>query len=266
MAVSQNGYSANDINATSTRQIPGTSRKVRVRKGPAGDLLLWVAAQFDARVEDIDPGQLDDWGYAERPIRGGTQLSNHSSGTAIDLNATRHPLGTPPLASFSATQVATIRAIIRATNGCVRWGGDYSGRTDPMHFEIVASESRCADVLMHLTAARKPSPPKEEEMAGHFIDHEYPASDSRQYHHRAIQTSVDSAVVMGGTWFELSAGYHDIEDLNLYFNKIQAPIHMDKITKDQPYQWKVPEVCDSISFDYVCTGPSSSLMIYGSKQ
>jgi hypothetical protein len=76
----------------------------------------------------------------------------------------------------------------------------------------------------------------EEEMAGHFIDHEYPASTDRQFHHRAIQTSVDSAVVMGGTWFELSAGYHDITDLNLYFNKFQAPIHMDRIAKDQPYQ------------------------------
>jgi hypothetical protein len=266
MAVSQNGYPANDINLTSSRQIPGTSRKVRVRKGAAGDLLLWVAGQFDARVEDIDPGQLDDWGYAERPIRGGTQLSNHASGTAIDLNATRHPLGSAPLATFSAAQVATIRSIVNATKGCVRWGGDYTGRQDPMHFEIVASEARCATVLAALTTNTPKPSPQEEEMAGHFIDHEYPASADRQFHHRAIQTSVDSAVVMGGVWFELSAGYHDITDLNLYFNKFQAPIHMDKITKDQPYQWKVPEGCDSISFDYICTGPSSSLMIYGSKQ
>jgi len=265
MAVSQNGYPANDINLTSSRQIPGTNRKIRVRKGPAGDLLLWVAAQFDARVEDIDPGQLDDWGYAERPIRGGTELSNHSSGTAVDLNATRHPLGTPPLKTFSAAQVATIRSIVNATKGCVRWGGDYTGRQDPMHFEVVAPESRCAAVLASLTTAPKPSP-QEDEMAGHFIDHEYPASDVRQFHHRAIQTAVDSAVVIGGVWFELSSGYHDLEDVNVYFNKYQAPIHMDRITKDQPYQWKVPEGCDSISFDYLCTGPSSSLMIYGSKK
>lgn len=266
MAVSQNGYPANDINLTSSRQIPGTSRKVRVRKGAAGDLLLWVAGQFDARVEDIDPGTLDDWGYAERPIRGGTQLSNHSSGTAIDLNATRHPLGTAPLATFSAAQVATIRDIVRATRGCVRWGGDYSGRQDPMHFEIISPESRCADVLAFLTATTPKPSHQEDEMAGHFIDHEYPASTERQFHHRAIQTAVDSAVVIGGVWFELSAGYHDLEDVNVYFNKYTAPIHMDKITKDQPYQWKVPEGCDSISFDFICRGPSSSLMIYGSKK
>jgi HK97 family phage portal protein len=37
----------------------------------------------------------DDWGYAERPIRGSTVVSNHASGTAIDLNATCWTLGQP---------------------------------------------------------------------------------------------------------------------------------------------------------------------------
>src|SRR5690606_40973897 len=83
---SQNGYTANDVNLTKVYDIPGTRRQIRLRKGPAGELLVWVASQFDKRVEDIDAGQLDDWGYAERPIRGGTELSNHASGTAIDLN------------------------------------------------------------------------------------------------------------------------------------------------------------------------------------
>ncbi|UUV34371.1 M15 family metallopeptidase [Amycolatopsis roodepoortensis] len=153
MARSQNGYSANDVNLTSVRTIPGTNRKIRLRTGPAGDLLLWVLGQFDARVEDLDAGQLDDWGYAERPIRGGTVLSNHASGTAADANAVRHPLGTDPAATFSKAQIAAIRAIVARTEGCVRWGGDYVGRKDPMHFEIVAPESRCAAVLHKLTAA-----------------------------------------------------------------------------------------------------------------
>ncbi|MDQ0376478.1 M15 family metallopeptidase [Amycolatopsis thermophila] len=152
MATSQNGYSANDINATESALIPGTSIKVRLRKGPAGQLLRWVASQFDKRVEDIDPGQLDDWGYAERTIRGSsTELSNHASGTAIDLNATRHPLGTNPSANFSAAQIRTIREIVALTEGCVRWGGDYVGRKDPMHFEIVRGEADCARVLAKLT-------------------------------------------------------------------------------------------------------------------
>lgn len=153
MARSQNGYTANDITLTSVRTIPGTSRKIRLRNDAAGDLLLWILGQFDGLVEDIDAGQLDDWGYAERPIRGGTELSNHASGTAADVNAVRHPLGTDPTATFSKEQISTIRRLVAWTEGCVRWGGDYVGRKDPMHFEIVAPESRCTAVLRKLTAA-----------------------------------------------------------------------------------------------------------------
>lgn len=156
MPTSQNGYSANDISVTSVRTIPGTDRNIRLRNGPAGDLLTWVLAQFHARVEDIDDGQLDDWGYAERNIRGSsTTLSNHASGTAADVNATKHPQGTSPSANFTKEAIAEIHAILAPTEGCVRWGGDYvpPAPKDGMHFEIVASESRCAAVLKKLTAA-----------------------------------------------------------------------------------------------------------------
>jgi hypothetical protein len=151
MANSQNGYPANDVNLTSSRTVPGTTRRLRVRIGPAGDLLLWVAGQFDKLVEDIEQGILDDWGYAEREVRGGSDLSNHASGTAIDLNATAHPLSTAPAANFSAQEIANIRSIVARTNGCVRWGGDYTGRKDGMHFEINASQAACAQVLNALT-------------------------------------------------------------------------------------------------------------------
>lgn len=151
MAVSQNGYPANDPTLVSSRLVPGTTRKLTVRKGPAGDLLLWVAAQFDKRVEDIEQGILDDWGYAERPIRGGTELSNHASGTAIDLNATSHPLATDPPANFTQAEIDEIHEIIGQTQGCVRWGGDYTGRKDGMHFEIVRDETTCARALAALT-------------------------------------------------------------------------------------------------------------------
>ncbi|WP_410652118.1 M15 family metallopeptidase [Amycolatopsis sp. cmx-4-54] len=153
MATSQNGYTANDRRLVSSRLVPGTTRKLTVRNGPSGDLLLWVAAQFDKLIEDIEQGILDDWGYAERPIRGGVELSNHASGTAIDLNATSHPLGTQPTANFSASEIAGIRAIVARTEGCVRWGGDYTGRKDSMHFEINAPESRCAVVLHKLNTS-----------------------------------------------------------------------------------------------------------------
>lgn len=160
MPTSQNGYPANDASLVSSRLIPGTTRKVTVRKGAAGDLLLWVAGQFDKRVEDIEAGQLDDWGYAERTVRGGTDLSNHASGTAVDLNAPKHPLGTDPTANFTRAQIDEIHRILAQTQGCVRWGGDYTGRKDPMHFEIVRDEATCARVLAALTSG---TPDQEED-------------------------------------------------------------------------------------------------------
>jgi hypothetical protein len=153
MPTSQNGYPANNPALVSSRFVPGTTRKLTVRNGPAGDLLLWVAAQFDKLVEDIEQGILDDWGYAERPIRGSTTtLSNHASGTAIDLNATAHPMGTDPHRNFSQQEIDQIHAVLAKTDGCVGWGGDYTGRLDGMHFEINngVSESRCAAVLAKL--------------------------------------------------------------------------------------------------------------------
>lgn len=153
-ARSANGYSANDRAVISTRTIPGTTVRVAVRDGPAGDLLLYAAARWDREVEDIDQGA-DDWGYASRLIRGSsTTLSNHASGTAIDLNATRHPLGQDPSLSFTAEQRTAIRHILADCRGALRWGGDFRGRKDGMHLEVIADEGRCAEVLATLPVGR----------------------------------------------------------------------------------------------------------------
>lgn len=149
MATSQNGYTANDPSRTKVWEIPGTDRRVRLRTGSPGALLVHLAAWFDKNIEDIDAGQLDDWGYAERPIRGSTtELSNHASGTALDLNATRHPLGVR--GTFTAAQAAKIRAQLLRYDGCIRWGGDYSRRADEMHFEIVRDPETCDAVWRRL--------------------------------------------------------------------------------------------------------------------
>lgn len=136
MAVSQNGWPANNPKLIFSQQIPGTQVKVRTRIDAAGALLLEVASAIDRTVEDIDNARsgLDDWGYAERPIRGGTALSNHASGTALDINALRHPLGKK--GTFSPAQVKQIHNILKVCGGVVRWGGDYTGRVDEMHIEI----------------------------------------------------------------------------------------------------------------------------------
>jgi hypothetical protein len=158
MATSQNGWSANDITQTSVELIPGTQRKLRLRKGDAGWLLRRIASFVDQHVENIDESVQDDWGYAERPIRGSaTELSNHASGTAEDLNATQHQLGVTN--SWSAAEMNAIHAHLReyvdpATGkNVIRWGQDYSNRKDGMHFEIVGSPAAVARVAAKLRNA-----------------------------------------------------------------------------------------------------------------
>lgn len=155
--VSQNGWPANIPTSVSRRPVPGSEVELTVRYGASGDLLLEVASCFDQLVQDIDTARgatPDDWGFAERPVRGAlTGLSNHSSGTAIDLNATKWPLGSEPSVNLNPAQIAVVRAICAATGGCVRWGGDYTGRKDPMHFEINDNRTE-ADCARALTALR----------------------------------------------------------------------------------------------------------------
>ena len=136
MARSQNGYSANDRSKIASYKVPGG--KLAIRKGDVATVLVYVATRFHNEVEPLKwPG---NWGYAERKIRGGRSLSNHASGTAIDLNAPKHWLGARN--TFTKKQVAAIRRILRDCGGVVRWGGDYRSRKDEMHFEINASPAR----------------------------------------------------------------------------------------------------------------------------
>lgn len=135
--VSQNGWSANDRSKIRSYTIPGTTTRVALRAGDCSVVLLDFLAWFNKNIESIDGGPLDDWGYAERPIRGLlTVLSNHASGTAVDVNAILHALGHS--GTFTAAQTAKIRAKLREYHGVIRWGGDYTGRPDEMHFEINA--------------------------------------------------------------------------------------------------------------------------------
>jgi hypothetical protein len=142
MATSQNGYLANRRDLTAVYTVPGTSVKLRLRKGPVAAVLVEVARRFHTEVEPIDAGTVtDDWSYAERPIRGSTTtLSNHASGTAIDLNALRHPRGVH--GTFTPAQKTAVRRILddlrdpATGRRTVRWGEDYSTVVDGMHFEI----------------------------------------------------------------------------------------------------------------------------------
>ncbi|MGW5402643.1 M15 family metallopeptidase [Streptomyces sp. NPDC003952] len=155
MPTSQNGWSANDVNLTQSYKIPGSDRAIRLRKGDAGYLLVHFAAWFHANIEPLDQGVLDEWGYAERNVRGSaTDLSNHASGTAEDLNATLHPLAR--IGTFPGTKASKIRKQLKLYEGAIRWGGDYHGRKDEMHFEINTTAAEVARIARKLRGQAAP--------------------------------------------------------------------------------------------------------------
>jgi len=143
MATSQNGYVVLDGD-TDGRQprcrswkIPTVDRRLKLRDGSAGFLLVHMAMWFDQTIERLDAKeQYDDWAWAARPIRGSTLISNHASGTAMDLNATKHPMGVKTSATFTQKEITAIHRRLEFYNHCIRWGGDYQNRPDAMHFEI----------------------------------------------------------------------------------------------------------------------------------
>lgn len=154
MAVSQNGWSAVSVGLSPTlkplRWITG-----RVRAGNVHTIFDYLGERFHEEVEPITKGH--SWGWANRAIRGATVTSNHASGTAVDFNAPKHPLGRR--GTFTPKQIQGIRRILKDLDGVVRWGGDYSGRADEMHFEINANAVRVA-VLATKIRTLKASPPK----------------------------------------------------------------------------------------------------------
>lgn len=143
-STSQNGWPllANDSADLHTWVIPARSGefKLRLRNGSAGFLLAHFALWFAEVVQPVARVQ-DDWGYALRPIRSSTVPSNHGSGTAMDLNATAHGLGS--VGTFPPRQVDLIHSRLVSLRGVIRWGGDYQYRKDEMHFEVVQSLAFC---------------------------------------------------------------------------------------------------------------------------
>lgn len=152
MAVSQNGYRANDRSLIASYSIPGG--KVSLRKGDVATVLVYFAKRFHSEVEPLKwPGV---WGYAERKIRGGSSLSNHASGTALDVNAPAHWLGA--VGTFSSAQLRKLRTILNDLEGVLRWGGDYRGRKDEMHVEINKGTAAVRAVAKKIRAGDLPGP------------------------------------------------------------------------------------------------------------
>jgi hypothetical protein len=146
---SPNGWPASEDRKAlgiETFAVPGTKIKFACAKAVA-PILVSFAKDFHELVEPIDQGQLDDWGYAFRQTRGSDRiLSNHASGTAIDLNAIKHPLGKSN--TFNKDQRNIINLLI--TKYGLAWGGNYKKRKDDMHFEIALNQNQVTNKIKEL--------------------------------------------------------------------------------------------------------------------
>lgn len=152
--ISQNGWPASKVKAEigiESFPVPGTKIKLACAKAVA-PLLVGFAAEFHELIEPIDEGGLDDWGYAFRDVRGVPgKLSNHASGTAIDLNATRHTLG--KAGTFPAEKVPMLKALAKKYS--LTWGGsDNWRRKDEMHFEVAVPPSKIDAAIAKIGASK----------------------------------------------------------------------------------------------------------------
>lgn len=140
----------------STVSLHGTGR-VTVRSSVVPAV---VALNSRLKAHNYQTRRADTGGYNCRKITGGTGYSLHAYGTAIDINWQSNPYGPRLVTDMPAAMIADIKAI-RTRNGkqVWRWGGNYSGNKDAMHFEVCCSPADLGTGIAAPTA-----PPPEDDM------------------------------------------------------------------------------------------------------
>lgn len=128
---SQNGYSVISRDQCKFYDVSGI--RLPLRKDDCGYVLARFSRQFEKRVETL--GHTETFGHSERKISGTDEWSNHASGTAVDLNSSKHPMGAEN--TFSDAKEIEIFKLLDDFDDVVRWGGTYRYTVDEMHFEIV---------------------------------------------------------------------------------------------------------------------------------
>lgn len=102
------------------------------------------------------------WGYSCRQISGTNTPSNHSWGLAVDINAPSNPYTSPLVTDMPGWMPDLWNAY------GFRWGGDYSGSKDAMHYEFMGSVADAANETNRARAAglggggSTPTPPEDD--------------------------------------------------------------------------------------------------------
>ena len=143
-------------------------------EGPHTKVSLFGAGAVSVRPEIVDAvkalsacmevhgyksRKADTGAYNCRKITNGDGFSLHAYGIALDINWQSNPYG-PKLVTDMPTEMVEAIKAIRTGNGkqVWRWGGDYKGNKDAMHFEVVCSPADLKTGIENL--------PEEDDMAG----------------------------------------------------------------------------------------------------
>lgn len=162
MPQSINGWpviSPNHREMLATGTIPGTSRKLTTRKELL-PLFLALASDYNIHVTSIEKGSTDEGGWNYRPSRMNSSWSNHSSGTAIDIDWAHEGSQNPRNLLFTDANHpkhhSGIQFMKHKYGEIMNWGGDWgighqkkryrralrrgehvsTSAFDPMHWEI----------------------------------------------------------------------------------------------------------------------------------
>ena len=94
-------------------------------------------------------------GYNNRAIRGGSRLSQHAYGNAVDVNPDKNPMTYGPTVTDMPANVGDLAAKYGLT-----WGGDWKNRKDAMHFEWAGVKPK--------PPAEVPKPPQQQSSRATF--------------------------------------------------------------------------------------------------
>lgn len=143
MPTSYNGWKASpnlsDLDAVRF-EVPTVPNRSFTTVEVAAPLFKYLIRRFNAEVDPLGGGVLDEWSYNYRKARLSNSLSCHASATAVDLDATEFPMGR---ANMTARQRAAVKSILGSCRKQFRWGGTFAGRAvDEMHFELVKGTNK----------------------------------------------------------------------------------------------------------------------------
>lgn len=160
--ITENGWRQITSDMLDRGFIPGSSKvRLETRAGDVTTILKAWVAWFDRNVEDVEYNYepRDEWGWS---ATNSVWNSNHLSGTAVDINATKYPMGYYRMEGW---KVDKVREGLRLFEGTVFWGRSWT-TPDEMHFQIQGNAQQIAgfaqrlrDGYLGLWAPEKPADP-----------------------------------------------------------------------------------------------------------